>query len=200
MKIIESNLQFKSLSYKNNPKQIFLHHAEARSCTIQDVHNWHLSNGWSGCGYHFFVDKQGKVYRGRLENSIGAHCKGHNTNSLGICAEGNYMLEDMPAVQKNAIIELCKHLCSKYGIIDVKGHKEAPYATDCPGTKYPLQEIKNAIKIKESKPKYTVQYCLEFQKFFNKVTKTRAPLAEDGIYGPATEKAIQTITNIIKEF
>lgn len=201
MNIIESNLQFKNLSYGNNPKQIFLHHAEAKTCTIQDIHQWHLNNGWSGCGYHFLVRKDGSIYRGRPENAIGAHCGGHNTNTIGICAEGNYMVETMPEAQKKAIIELCKYLSNKYGITDIRGHKEAPYATDCPGVKYPLQEIKEAIKAPvKSKPKYTVQYCLEFQKFYNNVTKTKAPLTEDGIYGPATEKAVNTIHNIIKQF
>lgn len=52
----------------------------------------------------------------------------------------------------------------------------------------------------QKKPKYTVQYCLEFQKWYNTTTKTRAPLVEDGIYGPATEKALQIITNIVREF
>lgn len=48
--------------------------------------------------------------------------------------------------------------------------------------------------------KYTVNYCLEFQKFYNQVTKTKAPLLEDGIYGSNTERALQTITKIIREF
>lgn len=50
------------------------------------------------------------------------------------------------------------------------------------------------------KPNYTVNYCLEFQKWYNEVTKTKAPLKEDGIFGENTEKAINTITNIIKNF
>lgn len=198
MNIIESNLQFKNLSYGNNPKKIFLHHAEAKSCTINDIHSWHLSNGWSGCGYHFLVRKDGSVYRGRPENAIGSHCKGHNTGSIGICAEGNYMLEIMPEVQKKAIIELCKYLCSKYGITDVRGHKEAPYATECPGVKYPLQEIKDAIKT-PAESKYSVNYCLSWQQFYNRITKTKAPIKEDGEYGPNTQKSLDGLTQYIKQ-
>ncbi|MCY6958890.1 N-acetylmuramoyl-L-alanine amidase [Clostridium brassicae] len=51
-----------------------------------------------------------------------------------------------------------------------------------------------------SKDKYTVDYCLEFQKWYNNITQTKAPLREDNIYGSATEKALQTIANIIREF
>jgi len=56
------------------------------------------------------------------------------------------------------------------------------------------------IQVEIEKPKYSINYCLEFQKFYNNVTKTKAPLTEDGKYGPTTEKALQTITNIIREF
>lgn len=147
MNIIDTNLKFKSLSWGNKPKQILLHHMEWSKCTVYDVDRCHkVDKGWSGIGYHFFVAKDGRVYRGRPEGAIGAHCKDHNLNTLGIGAEGNYMKETMPLAQKNAIIELCKYLCNKYGITDVRGHKEAPYSTNCPGINYPLQEIKAAIK------------------------------------------------------
>ncbi|WP_053069814.1 glucosaminidase domain-containing protein [Clostridium botulinum] len=76
--------------------------------------------------------------------------------------------------------------------------------------RYNAEDLSNAIvkglvgqtiKAKtETKAKYTVQYCLEFQKWYNATTKTRAPLVEDGLYGPATEKALQTILNIVREF
>lgn len=56
------------------------------------------------------------------------------------------------------------------------------------------------VKNEPNKPKYTVNYCLEFQRWYNKTTKTRAPLKEDGLYGSNTEKAINTIHNIIKQF
>ena len=125
MNIIESNLKWHGeLQDWNNPNLIVLHHAEASTCTIEDIHQWHLNNGWAGCGYHFLVRKDGSIYRGRPENTIGAHCLGNNANSLGICAEGNYMTESMPEAQENSIIELVKYLVEKYKITQIKGHKE----------------------------------------------------------------------------
>lgn len=105
--IIDPNLSFKSLDYSNVPDMIVLHHAEISSCTIQDIHQLHLNNGWAGCGYHFFVRKDGSIYKGRPENAVGAHCPPANNHSIGICAEGNYLIEQMPVVQKEAIIKLC---------------------------------------------------------------------------------------------
>ncbi|WP_196007831.1 peptidoglycan recognition protein family protein [Clostridium tyrobutyricum] len=146
MNIIKSNINFvtSKLAYGNKPDTIVLHHAEASHCSVYDVDQWHKANGWAGIGYHYFVTKDGKVYTGRPENAIGAHCPGENDHSIGICAEGAYMTETMPEVQKQAIVDLCKYIKGKYKITKIGGHKEF-YSTDCPGTKYPLQEIKNLV-------------------------------------------------------
>lgn len=107
---------------------------------VYDIHKFHkCENGWSDIGYHFFIDKKGYVYRGRPENAIGAHCLNHNTHSLGICVQGNYMLETMPDVQKQSVINLCKYLLTKYNIRDIKAHN-ALNSTDCPGKNYPLNK------------------------------------------------------------
>ncbi|MCY6356183.1 peptidoglycan recognition protein family protein [Clostridium sp. ZS2-4] len=112
---------------------------------MYDIHNFHKNEkGWSCIGYHFFITKEGKIYRGRPEKAIGAHCLHHNSNTLGICVQGNYMVETMPKAQEAAVIALCKYLCSKYTINSIKGHKELG-DTDCPGTNYSLSSIKNSI-------------------------------------------------------
>ena len=142
MQIIETNFKWNgSLSYTNKPKKIVLHHAEASICTVQQIHSWHLGNGWTGIGYHFFVRKDGTIYRGRPENAIGAHVSGANTNTLGICAEGSYMTEIMPTAQLNAIKWLIQYLDNKYGQLPIYGHREVG-SSNCPGTNYPLAELK----------------------------------------------------------
>ena len=99
MKIMEKEYSWKgSLSVRRATKRIILHHAEYSRCTADDIHQWHIDRGWSGIGYHFFVRKDGSVYRGRPENTVGAHASGANSDSIGICAEGKYMTETMPDV------------------------------------------------------------------------------------------------------
>lgn len=145
MNIIDTELQFSGpLTYENNPREIVLHHAEASNCTVQDIHSWHLANGWIGIGYHFFIDKQGSVYRGRPENALGAHCPKHNSISLGVCFEGNFMIENITQEQIDSYKELVQYICSKYGNIDIYGHKEL-YSTECPGDNFPLEAFKNII-------------------------------------------------------
>lgn len=68
------------------------------------------------------------------------------------------MVEKMGPSQKQSIMELCKHLCNKYNIKTIKGHKELK-STNCPGTNYPLSEIKTcSLSLKHSIDKtYTVK-------------------------------------------
>lgn len=142
MNIIETNLKFGSLSYRSKTTRIILHHADATTCSAEDIHRWHLNNGWSGAGYHFLVRKDGQIYRLRPENAVGAHASGANSDSIGICFEGDFMSETMSAAQKNSGKELVAYLKNKYGISKVQKHSDV-CSTDCPGTNFPFSEIAN---------------------------------------------------------
>ncbi|MBU5270136.1 peptidoglycan recognition protein family protein [Clostridium cochlearium] len=203
MNVIDSNLKFRGLTYGNNPIKIILHHAAATNCSIEDIHISHLHNGWSGCGYHYLVRKNGSVYRGRPENSLGAHCINYNSISIGICVEGNYMIEYMPSNQKNSLIELIKYLCIKYGIKEIYGHGELN-STSCPGRNYPLEEIRREF-IKDincpykNYPGYLIKINANFKD--NNVKIIQENLIEngysvgsygaDGYFGTATFNAIK---------
>lgn len=206
MNIINSNLQFKSLSYGNNPDTIVLHHAEASTCSIYDINQWHLNNGWAGCGYHYFIRKDGSIYTGRPENAIGAHCPGMNSHSISICAEGEYMNETMQQAQKQAIIELCQYIKNKYGIQRIIGHKEV-YSTSCPGTNYPLNDIKNSVmngndQLSQHQTSQSSgnSNILDIQRKLNRL-KIRdyegKALIEDGIPGERTTSAIKNFQKLM---
>ena len=143
MNIIETNLSFKSMSVRSKTTRLILHHAAAKSCGAATIHQWHLNNGWSGIGYHFVVRKNGTIERGRPENTVGAHASGSNSDSIGICFEGDFMSETMSDTQKNAGKELVAYLKNKYGISKVQKHSDV-CSTDCPGTNFPFAEIAGA--------------------------------------------------------
>lgn len=140
--IIETNLSFKSMSNRSRTNRIILHHAAAKSCTAEQIHQWHLNNGWSGAGYHFLVRKDGNIYRLRPENKVGAHASGSNSDSLGVCFEGDFMRETMGETQRKAGAELVSYLKAKYGLSKVQKHKDV-CSTDCPGVNFPFAEIAN---------------------------------------------------------
>lgn len=143
MNIIETAWTWKNgLTKRKSTNLIVLHHAAARNCTAAQVDTWHKNNGWSGIGYHFFIRKNGDIYRGRPEWAVGAHASGRNSDSIGVCVEGDYSTErTMPDVQKDAVKEVLKYLKETYPKAEIKGHGEVG-ATGCPGDNYPLAEMK----------------------------------------------------------
>lgn len=191
MNIIETNLEFKDMSTRKSTERIILHHADAKSCSAEDIHRWHLNNGWSGAGYHFLVKKDGTIYRLRPEDKVGAHAYGSNYNSIGICFEGNYMEEDMPDVQKQAGKELVAYLKNKYNITTVQAHRDV-CATSCPGDKFPFGEIANSETnnkvIPQSQKNVPKGNVARIQAVLN--DKYGLSIAVDNIYGNETKKAL----------
>jgi N-acetyl-anhydromuramyl-L-alanine amidase AmpD len=142
VEIIETYFNWKNrVSNRSRTDFIVLHHAAAKTATVVQIDQWHKGNGWSGIGYHFYVRKNGEIYRGRPIWAVGAHAQGSNSNSIGICAEGNFDVETMPQAQEKAIKELLEYLKALYPKAQVKGHREVG-ATGCPGKNYPLDEMK----------------------------------------------------------
>ena len=128
---------------------ILLHHAVYNG-DVEGIDRIHKNKGWTCIGYHFYVRKDGSIYRGRKENTVGAHAYGSNYTSIGICAEGNFETDTMSAEQKNSIIELVNYLKNKYGVTKVLRHKDVN-ATACPGKNYPFDEIVNGVASEATK-------------------------------------------------
>ena len=194
MNIIETNFNYKSnhtTRTLNAIDRIILHHSASNVASAEQIHQWHLSRGYAGAGYHFLVRKDGSVYTLRPVNWVGAHCQGYNTCSIGICAEGNFEEETMNEVQKNAIIELVNYLKAIYRINKVTKHNDYG-STACPGRNYPFNEIINAQTINESTAEQpTDNSVLNYQKAFNKTYGYT--LAEDNIKGINTNNSINKV-------
>ena len=184
MNIIDVGLKFNSnMSRMGTIEGIVLHHSGVNvSQSVEAIHAYHQSKGWAGIGYHYYVKKDGSVYKGRPEEYAGAHCPGANSNSIGICAEGDFNSEIMPDAQKQAIIELIAYIKSRRNIKWVKGHREI-LATSCPGTNYPLDEIRNA----------TPQEVYSYNQFVREVQASIGARV-DGIAGKETLSKTPTIS------
>ena len=144
MNVIEKTYKWSgSLTKRTATKYIILHH-RAGNGDVASIHNAHLKNDWSGIGYHFYVRKDGSVYRGRPINTVGAHCENYNWLSIGICFEGNFENEKMSEAQIKAGQELIAYLKQQYPLIEVKRHKDFD-STACPGKNFLFDSIKNGV-------------------------------------------------------
>lgn len=94
-----------------------------------DIARWHRQRGFRDIGYHYVIRLDGTLEKGRPIEQAGAHCKGWNAASIGICYIGGLDANGKPAdtrtpEQKEALRKLVKELQRKYGIRQVMGHRD----------------------------------------------------------------------------
>ncbi|XRQ16109.1 peptidoglycan recognition family protein [Actinomadura welshii] len=119
-----------------------LEHAFALSRSIQ---NHHMdTNGWADTGQQLTISRGGHLMEGRNrslaavnagDHVVGAQTGGHNSHTLGIENEGNYMTAAPTGALWDALVETCAWLCDVYGLdphAAIVGHRDYN-ATACPG-------------------------------------------------------------------
>lgn len=109
----------------NNPLKIIIHHtggtdsnplADTSNHTYEIVKEYHQLLGWGKIGYHYFIEKSGKVTQGRNDFEEGAHTIGQNKSSLGICLAGNFDLTLPTQSQEDALRILLQKKLKEHGI------------------------------------------------------------------------------------
>ena len=97
--------------------------------TVADVTRWHRQLGWKTIGYHYLVTLAGEIQTGRPIEEAGAHCKGHNANSIGVCYVGGLDAEGRPTdtrtpAQRQALEALLKQLRTQFPNAEIHGHRD----------------------------------------------------------------------------
>ena len=102
---------------------------EGQEITIKTIDHWHRQRGYSRIGYHYVVMPDGKIEKGRDEAVTGAHCKGYNKASIGICYIGGLdkngkEKDTRTPEQKESLKTLVADICSRYPITEIAGHRD----------------------------------------------------------------------------
>jgi len=119
----------------NYPKYIIIHHfggtdknplADTSNQTFEIVRDYHISKGWENIGYHYVIEKSGKVTQGRPDLYHGAHTIGYNHNSIGVALDGNFDSTLPSKEQVVALTLLLKNLQTKYTVqtTDIVPHRK----------------------------------------------------------------------------
>ena len=116
-----------------NVNEIIVHCSatrEGQQVTVDTIRDWHLAKGWNDIGYHFYIDLDGTINKGRNIDKIGAHCKGHNRNSIGICycggveTDGKTPKDTRTQEQKDSLLNVLKTLKAMYPEAVIYSHNE----------------------------------------------------------------------------
>lgn len=111
---------------------------ESKNFTVDDIRKVHLAKGFKDVGYHYIIYIDGSIHKGRCESKAGAHCTGHNSNSIGVCyiggvaKDGKTPKDTRTDVQKESLIKLLMELKKKYPKAKIYPHyKFAAKACPC---------------------------------------------------------------------
>jgi len=107
---------------------------------LAEIRDWHVNgNAWSDVGYHRIIRRDGTLENGRSFGVAGAHCKGHNHDSIGICLVGGVTENNINIPENNfteaqfiELERLLKELLADHtNITHVYGHSNFANK-DCP--------------------------------------------------------------------
>ena len=102
---------------------------EGKDINADTIRRWHMDgNGWSDIGYHYVIKVDGTLEQGRRVDKQGAHVKGHNADSIGICYVGGLRngeaADTMTEAQEITLINLVNALRLIFGYMPISGHNE----------------------------------------------------------------------------
>ena len=104
---------------------------EGQDIPVDTIKKWHTEGrGWTDIGYHFYIELDGTIKKGRDIDKTGAHCKGHNRNSIGICycggveSDGKTPKDTRTEVQKESLLHALKASKSMYPDAIIYSHNE----------------------------------------------------------------------------
>ena len=125
----------------------------SKQSAAQVIDGWHAKRGFRRLdyniskyngelrhiGYHYVIDTNGAVEPGRHELEMGAHVKGHNAHSIGICVVGT---DQFTASQWEALAALVRDLKARYPQAHICGHRDLSPDIDGDGTVEPHEWLK----------------------------------------------------------
>ena len=100
-----------------------------RALTTEELETIHRCRGFRGIGYHYYIRRDGSVVNTRPLELVGAHAKGHNAHSIGLCYEGGLDCNGKPAdtrtpEQRSALRLLVYQLLKRFRNSYVCGHRD----------------------------------------------------------------------------
>ena len=127
---------------RKETKYIIIHCSATRPSQdigFEEINRWHRAKGWLMCGYHFIIKRNGTIEDGRLTDEVGAHCRGRNHDSIGVCLVGGVKEEDIKAWEDNfegpqwsSLKTLITELHNKYPHAEICGHNKFSDTKQCP--------------------------------------------------------------------
>lgn len=117
-----------------NPDTVVIHCSATpreRDVDAAEITRWHRERGFRTIGYHYVIKRDGTLETGRPIDQQGAHARGHNHYTVGICLVGGVTHNNKPvnnfnAAQMHTLYRLLTSLVNDDKMKAVMGHCDLP--------------------------------------------------------------------------
>lgn len=134
---------------------------EGKDYTVEDIDRDHRKRGFAKIGYHYVIYRDGTIHQGRKESEVGAHARGYNANSIGVCyigglaRDGKTTKDTRTQAQRDALVRLLRELVIRYPDAEILGHRDLSPDKNGDGIVSPNEYIKGCPSF-DAKKEYKV--------------------------------------------
>lgn len=123
-----------TLHHEGSPRTVAFTDLRATADHLERIRRFHLGRGWGDIGYHYVVDRAGRVWQARPVSYQGAHVRDQNEHNIGVMCLGNFNKQHPSDAQLEGLARITTHLRHKYRVPIRKIHTHQELApTSCPG-------------------------------------------------------------------
>ena len=168
---------------------------EGRATTLAEIDRWHRARGFAAIGYHYVVHLDGTVREGRPVARQGAHVKGRNRRTIGVCYIGGVDAAGRPKdtrtpAQKAAIDRLLRRLLREHPTIaTISGHNQYA-AKACPCYDAAAEHAHLLGRVRPQHPRRGASGP-RVSALQRGLVRAGYDIAVDGDFGPATQEAVE---------
>lgn len=137
------------------PSRVIVHHSktvDGDTLSAGAIRRYHVeANGWADIGYHYLVERVAgavEIILGRPEDRSGAHCRGQNRDSLGVCFVGDFDTTEPDAELLTIAAErLFVPLLRRHGLTPgaIFGDRDFHPSKTCPGSRFDLEAFRELV-------------------------------------------------------
>lgn len=134
---------------------------EGKDYTVGEIDRDHRKRGFAKIGYHYVIYRDGTIHQGRKESEVGAHARGYNANSIGVCyigglaRDGKTTKDTRTQAQRDALVRLLRELVIRYPDAEILGHRDLSPDKNGDGIVSPNEYIKGCPSF-DAKKEYKV--------------------------------------------
>ena len=115
-------------------KAVWFSDYKSTAAHLDKIRKFHQSKNWGDIGYHYVIDRAGRVWEGREIKYAGAHVKDNNPGNVGVMVLGNFEVQRPSGAQIETLKKTLTAIMQKnrVPVTRVYTHRELGTST-CPG-------------------------------------------------------------------